>query len=353
MRSHKFLGIALIIGCVVLVALSITNNNAERYRSSTSFSRMPVGLSTFVSLAKAVAPDRIIQRRAALLTDDDLKEAGVFLTFSPKSPFSRREATLVKTFAEHGGRVVIGVQSPESIANLDELLDSLDVKLTPTEIPDFKNRITTSILAPSTATFIPSNHTYEFYSRFAAEKDNPGSLFVEKPLGKGSVTVFMGVPPIANALVGRAENWRIAHALLAQGGAIVLDEYHHLFSDRTVGDLVLEPSFALPIFGMILVGIIFFLFGRLSKHDAWERPPTPPQARSFHHFGVSLFQGLVKRSKIEDQAVNEHAEFLKNLFPGEVGRIDAGANPKGAWLERGAQLVQVHKGLLRERGWKL
>lgn len=353
MRSSKFLGIALIIICLALVGASISSNNAERYRSSTSFARTPVGLSAFVSLAKVVAPDRIVQRRAALLANDDLKDASIFMTFSPKSAFSEREASIVRTFAEGGGRVVIGIQSPETLSNVTHLLSALDVKLAPTELPDFRNKVTTSVQPQAESALFPANRMYEFYSRYTVTGEAAGSFYLEKPISKGAVTIIMGLPPISNALLGRGENWRIAHALLAQRGSIILDEYHHLFSDKTVGDLVREPSFALPIFGMVVVGILFFLFGRLSKRDAWERKPEGVPARSFHHFGASLFEGLVKKSKLQSQAVDEHARFLTALFPQDADTITQPQSVNGSWLESGARLVQVHKGLLRERGWKL
>lgn len=353
MRSSKLLGIVLIIICLALVLASVSSNNAERYRSSTSFARTPVGLSSFVALAKVVAPDRIVQRRAALLANDDLKDAGIFMTFSPKSAFSEREASIVRAFAEGGGRVVIGIQSPEILPNVTHLLSALDVKITPSEVTDFRNKVTTPVEPQSEGTLFPPKRIYEFYSRYFVTGDTPGSFYFEKPISKGAVTIIMGLPPISNALLGRAENWLIAHGLLAQKESVVLDEYHHLFSDKTVGDLVREPSFAFPIFGMVVVGIFFFLFGRLSKRDAWERKPEGVPARSFHHFGASLFEGLLKESKLQGRAVDEHERFLKALFPQDAHTITQPQSVNGAWLERGARLVQVHKGLLRERGWKI
>ena len=353
MRAYKILGLTLLVTCLALLTVSISNERAERFRGSSSFAQTPMGLSAFVSLAKAVVPGKIVQRRSALLSEEDLKDAGVFLTFSPKSAVSKREASILKTFTERGGRVVIGIQSPESLRNVEHLLAALELVISPTEIPTFTNGEASVVSIQSGGSLLPAPHSYAFYSRYGVGAAEPKAFFLHKTLNQGTATVFMGVPPVANALLGREDNWRIAHEILTQTGTIVLDEYHHLFSDKTVGDLLLEPSFSLPIFGMVLVGILFFLFGRLSKRDAWERKQQPAPARSFHHFGVSLFQGLVKSSKLENQAVDQHEAFLKALFPSDAARIEDAPAPKGAWLDRGARLVQVHKSLLRERGWKI
>ena len=328
------------------------SENVNRYSSSTSFSRQAQGVSVLLEFLKRVKPFGVVVHKSATLDQNEFSRGDVFLALSPKSPYSAREARILKTFVENGGHLVISTESPQASANVEQLMKVFGLSETRKAFPDFVNRTTVSGRPAVARGPIPDTAPLEFYSRYGFPSDGGLNFVKEETVGDGTVTLMTGIPIFANAMIGRGQNWRAAHQLAMAQGRVVFDEYHHLFSEKSVWSLLREPYFALPVFGTVLVAILFFTFGRFGRADAWSEAPPAPHSRSFHDFGNSVFKGLARQSRAEDLGVQEHASFLRSLFPDASHQISKVAAEKGAWLARGAGLLQLHKRLLRERGWR-
>ncbi|MBU4556387.1 MAG: DUF4350 domain-containing protein [Actinobacteria bacterium] len=60
-------------------------------------------------------------------------------------------------------------------------------------------------------------------------KDTDGQYLASRVSGKGEIVWMASVSPMSNAGIGRADNARLATLLVATGGEIYFDEYHHGF----------------------------------------------------------------------------------------------------------------------------
>ena len=352
-RSNRLAAIILVVAGLGVLLLSVRLEDAKRHSSSTSFSQQGQGASVLLEFLRRVKPYGAIVNRRAVLDEHEFGRDDVFLTLSPKSPFSRREARILRRFVEKGGHLVIGTESPHTSANVSELMTAFSLTDSREAFPDFENQKTASRTAPVARGPIPAGVALEFYSGYGFPSERGFDFVKEERIGEGTVTLMAGIPIFANSMIGRGENWRAAHALANAKGRIVIDEYHHLFSEKSVASLLSEPFFALPVFGSVLVAILFLSLGRLGRKDVWGESPPVPSSRSFHDFGTSVFTGLARRSRSPDLGVQEHSQFLRGLFPDASGRIEEVASQKGSWLSRGTGLLQLHKSLLRERGWKV
>lgn len=355
MHRSRLIRFLLIGACLLYGALKVVASESEPYSGATSFSNRAGGLGIFAEFLQQIKGSDFRRERKPILDAHQLAGVGTFMTFSPKAPFSDREAVLLRDFVEDGGHLVVGIQSQSALPAVSALLRKFGVEgLSFERFGNFRNKWAIEFAVPKVeGGFLESLQTVTVYGQYQFE-DSSGITkgFVEdKQVGRGTLTVLAGLAPVANAMIGRGGNVALATLIASQPGAVVLDESHHLFSERRVWDLLQEPSFFIPIGGMVLMVILFSLFGRLGVADNWDADPPAPIASSFHGFGQRLFRDVVMRSRARSAVIDEHAEFLMRIFPTERERIArVVAEPHGDWLAKGNQLAAIHLQLMHERG---
>ena len=93
---------------------------------------------------------------------------------------------------------------------------------------------------------------------------------------------------------------------------IAFDEYHHFFSDRSLVDLFANPSFSVPLLGMSLLLILFFMFAHTRFHERHRESLQIP-ARSVHEWN----EGVVSSSLTDftrENALALHRGYLERIL---------------------------------------
>ena len=154
---------------------------------------------------------------------------------------------------------------------------------------------------------------------------------------------------MANALLGRDANPTIALQLINSGLTIGIDEYHHFFSEKNTFDLFLEPTFALPVFGVTLAALLFMIWGRLNLEDAYGSRTTDTVALPYHALNQRILRGLTIRKYSEDDFTKTHAEYLTRLFPAKEVEIDSIQMSSGKPLDRAKALLELHQRIAKDK----
>jgi hypothetical protein len=83
--------------------------------------------------------------------------------------------------------------------------------------------------------------SYAFYSPFllgdaACEREQSDCFYREIRRGAGTVYIQLGLPLVANGMLGRADNRNFALALAGHFAEFAFDEYHHFATEKTLAD---------------------------------------------------------------------------------------------------------------------
>ena len=177
--------------------------------------------------------------------------------------------------------------------------------------------------------------------------------------GDGEVLIFAGFPPLSNALISRGDNARLAFRLVDGTEGIAFDEYHHFFTDRTVGDLLATPSFFFPLIGFVGIVLLFLIFGYSEYHETAMQEPSSTPARSHHLFNEKIVQGVMARPTGLKEGITRQATFMSRAFPRErdlieqetrrlAGKYGASVTERDL-LARAGELTALHRKILTQR----
>jgi hypothetical protein len=341
-----FLGIAFLLASSVL-------SSGEKYATVTSLGDGPLGVSSFVSIYERISHQEAVVRKTAILDASELHSDDMFFALAPRMPFSTREKDLFKDFRKKGGVAVLSFHDGESFKHVNALLDTVSDLIEIVDDPSYVDRQSKKVRARQSSFPFATGRNYAFYARMKL-KGCSDSADVECyaqsiDLKPGKIVLFSGVPPIANVLIGREENSELAIELIREGRRMVFDEYHHFFTERTVTDLLLEPSFAFPIFGLILAAILFLAFGRLNLTDAFAERKTDRTPLSYHALNTRIISGLVSYDTSNRSVAKEQGRFLAQEFPAKVSEIEEIVHGELSPSEQGRLLLALHKKFLEER----
>lgn len=359
MRRWVFPGLLLL--CLALfVVLNSVVGVRQRAQSLSPSSGGVTGLSILDKVGQKLGHEAITSLRKQIYHFRDVQSFDAFFALSPKQSYSNRELNILYQYVNGGGNVVVSMHNDSSRANVQALLVRFGVSAKWKESPEFRNRTPLEVRTSEEVWPFEPGRTYSVYSRYVFDSDECSSfdkvqcVFLTKKVGEGSLSLFLGYPPIMNGLFGNSDNWSLGVAFLSRYKTIAIDDFRNFFSDKTVWDLVVEPAFALPMFGLLGAIVIFFLFGRLSYDDAvaGERHEVP-QLGSVHAFQEEVFQGIVGSVDMQLR-FDRHAAFLVSLFPEAESQVREGKSKAGGDPIAGIRnLVELHKSLLRKRGMKI
>lgn len=353
---RRFLPALLVVFAFILyLGLQFTAGRKEKYRSVTALSEGSSGMSIFFTLGSRLGEGRVRLLKEPLLKEGTLERTDLFMILSPRQPVSKREGELLRRYVEGGGTVLLSFHDEETRDNLIEGAVGLGVTLDTNEDENFSNGKTVTVAADHDEGLIETGKQYEFYSRLLLASCSSGgvSCYVSRtPIEKGVVYVMTGIPIFANSLIERSDNRSAAFSLLERYPAIAIDEYRHFFTEKSVADLLLEPLFFFPVFGLILLAVLFFLFGRINRNDVSLGYGKEENSRSFHEMNEEILSGLVTKISSRYDLFDKHAAFLRTLFPTEIteiNRVLESSRPGEKNLKTGAELLSLHRSIIHKR----
>lgn len=357
--------ITIIIGAILFSYFQSQTGEKIKRSTVTAYSSSSMGISLFYRLMNRIKPNSAQLSQKAFYDEKNLQGVETIAILSPHRVISGREAKIVREFVEGGGLLIISFHDEQSLGFLQYLLTELNMTTIVNGRSDFHNGQVTIARPDQDSPLFKKEDTYHFYSNLkfpeeACEK-NLFSCFVKMgQLEKGQVILMTGLPIISNALISKGQNAYFAYRLVDGSSTLLIDEYHHFFSDKTLADLLSLPTFILPLAGMFLGVILFFIFGHSVFHEKSLVVEETPAIRSYHQLNERILLGILDRIGDYRLVMTFHTANLSRLFPrakGELEKIQKGWNNKGSHrrakkelLRESAQLILLHKKLLAQKG---
>lgn len=360
MRRKKtiFLALGLIAFTLLFLWADWYEGTADRRRTSSVYNHSPLGVHIFYDLARKIRPESVAPYRK-IFRKETLDPSMAVLILSPKKKIKGWEAKILQEFVQGGGRLILSFEDESAWENLQGLVALLEGPSSLRKDEGFKN-FQTAALNPAAATpFFRPEETYTFYSRYwidrpECQKGNFECFVFEKGVGEGSFLLTAGLPLVANSMIGLADNRRFAFRLIDSSAKLILDEYHHYFSDHTFGQMLKKPGFAIPFFSMIACVILFFLFGHSSFHELTRFEKRKAFVPGYHSLGEKILLDVLDLRPVYPGALSLHQSFLEKIFPYakmEIQNAQRQVFPenKDAFLRQAFHWVKIHQNLLEKK----
>ena len=359
----KSLGLAglLIVGFAVLMWMQQFTQNVEQRRAVTVYSRNSQSLSLLREW-KDIAPGQAVAiNKKAFLFPQDLQAFDGVMIASPRMSLQEKEAKTLANYVIQGGRLVLSAHDRGTHSHFHRLFKALEIQWGIRDIENFQNRQITTVAASDGDALFEPQQLYGFYSLIQFDRAcAPPALdcFARRAeVGRGEVLLLLGLPLAANAMVHYAGNIDFTLALGRWAPRLLIDEYHHFYTDKTLADVFARLDFTLPLGGMIAGLLLFFCFGHSTFH---ERALRPVSARSYHELNVNIVRKFLREPNLARDAVAQQRQFLQRLFPEQREALDDLHQRGGQSVSRNPRaLPQVlddfacfHREHLKRRGRK-
>ena len=316
--NKKSLGLAglLIVGFAVLLWMQLFTQSANRGRAVTVYSRSSQSLSLLREW-KDIAPDQDVAiNKKAFLFPQDLQAFDGVMIASPRMPLQEKEAKTLADYVAQGGRLVLSAHDGGTHRHFHHLFEALDIQWAIRELEGFQNRQMTTVTVTDGDGLFEPQQRYGFYSLIQFNRDCATPVldcFARRAeIGQGEVLLLLGLPLAANAMVDYGGNIDFTLALGHWAPRLLIDEYHHFFTDKTFADVFARLDFTLPLGGMIAGLVLFFCFGHSTFH---ERTLRPVSARSYHELNENIVRKFLRDPNLARDAVAQQRQFLQRLFP--------------------------------------
>lgn len=290
-----------------------------KFGTYTTHSPRSTGLSVFYRLMELHGQS--IQRfQQPILKTEELEQFDTLMIFSPSMAISTREAKKVKAYVEQGGRLILSFHDRRSWLNLRSILTYFELDRRVKNEATFQNQESLKIWPDQNIGSFEAGKKYQFYSRMIfddaeCKRDRFLCYVREAKVGEGRVELWSGLPPLNNALISKDANAQLAEALAKYAGKIGVDEYHHFFADKDFWDLLGLPEVWIPLAGMILMMMIYFIFGgNLTDLNRHSDSSTGPRI-SYHDINQGVLEKAVSQLQNRRDALMEHREFLIRIYP--------------------------------------
>lgn len=336
---------------LAIVFLYLTSSSKlekiEKHSAVTTFSQGSLGLSIFSELAEN---NQIRLQKRSLLSIEDFKGVDLFILTGPKRWVSDLEQQLLSKFIKAGGTAYFSFHSREQYAYLRDLFQTLKIKISPSEVKNFENKKILKISDQQKLLLGLPAQDFAVYSSLALKEDcsiKTNCYFKSKTYGKGKVLIQVGIPVIANGLIGHASNSKLADLFL-DSGTILVDEYRHFFASRDIYDLLGTPQFLFPLLAFVIILGLYFFFG-------YRRPNGTSGASVLevlgpHQFSRELLAGISVRKNFLE--VNKYlAETLGKWYPEAQTEIQKIRNETGLLGKTTtSKIIKLHIEQLRKKG---
>jgi hypothetical protein len=360
MKARRILTVVLVLAGVALYFGANAKIAGDQKRTSVStYNKKAGGVSIFADLKNEMSRDSVKVRRSPILYSADLQGVASLLVLSPTTEISRHEANQIATYVDGGGFLVLSLHDKISEARVRHLLEELGAGVTVFEEPRFRNGQSILVSPKADFSFFKASETYELYSPVILERNEcRGGGFecyaYEMTKGKGKALILAGLPFFGNVLIGRQANRVAALRLAGEFPSFQIDEYHHLFSDKTLFDLVRKPEFSLPILGSILAAILLFAFGHSPFHErSLQAVGDEKPARTLHGLSESMVYRVFESPRAFGAILAQHRDFLARVYPGRLKELAPGASigaHEKEFLTEGRRLLRLHKRWAEIRG---
>ena len=352
-------GLAVLV-FAALIWLGQARNQADQLQAVTVYSRHNKSLSLFREWKEAVRGQSVSIHRKAFLFPDDLTAFDGIMIASPRRPIAAKEARVLTAYVRRGGRLLLSAHDTDTHEHFQLLLDQLEIKDAVTPHLGFKPKQVAAVTPATGTALFEAGKSYGFYSliQFADSACEPYSLdcFVRSiEVEQGNVLLILGLPLPANAMVSHLSNIDFTLAAGRWAPHLLIDEYHHFFTEKTWQDLLARAEFTLPLVGMIAGLVLFFLFGHSQFH---ERSVSGTLSRTYHELNENIVHKFLRDSAMAGEALEQQRQFLLRQFPQQANAVNELAqrarqqlrrNPRA--LARGlGEFVRFHQEQLRSRG---
>ena len=343
-----------------LIWLGQAKNRASQLRAVTVYSRHNQSLSLFREWKEAVHEQSVTIHHKAFLFPDELSAFDGIMIASPRRPIAAREARVLATYVRRGGRLLLSAHDTRAYEHFQWLLDHLEIHGAIAPHLGFKPKRVAAVTPAAGTALFEAGKPYGFYSliQFSDSACEPHSLdcFVRIiEVEQGKVLLILGLPLPANAMVSHLSNVDFTLAVGRWAPHLLIDEYHHFFTEKTWQDLLAQAEFTIPLVGMIAGLVLFFLFGHSQFH---ERPVSRTLSRTYHELNENIVRKFLRDPAMAGEALEQQRQFLLRQFPQQANAVNDLAqrtgqqrrqNPKA--LARGlGEFVRFHQEQLRSRG---
>jgi hypothetical protein len=254
--------------------------------------------------------------------------------FNPVFTPSKLELGVIRDYVYEGGHLIINSSGDKFNQIFYPLLKKLKLDLAVEEDKNFKNGVVSYI-----ENDFYSASFYGLYNFKDCHIDKFSCYFYEKTLGKGKISIILGVLPFSNIMLQKEGNLNFLETLLGENRSILIDEFHHYFGAKSEWDLLTEPKLAFTIIIIFLIVIVFFLFSYVPKSLL-----SPRQKRmhypNIHHFTLDLVLGA-KESDLSLDLINKHKKFIMKEFDVSSEELKS--------IKTSSQLVKFHKKKLENK----
>ncbi len=360
LSNRTNLAIILVLATILYTFLASYQKTSKKYDTVSALSKAAIGISSFHEIAKRYSPDKIHLSKEAFLEKISPSEYSFILILSPKDDITLRETGILKDYVNDGGKLIISLVNKDELKSVKFLLNELKLPLTTFANSKFKDKTAEVVSGTSREGLLRSNENYAFYSGNKLEENQSGieSFYKAISIGKGHAYLILGIPPIANALLALNNNRDIAFRILDSPGKILIDEYRHFFTTKTLTDLFLDPSFSVPLLGMGMLVFIYLFFS--DPHDIDNRNTISAKKDvEYHKLNTNLVLGLWKAKGLLKDALSQQGQKLIHKFPhretnlvNAIKLVDSPKYTEEDILACSKELFMIHKQILEEKGIK-
>jgi hypothetical protein len=292
-------------------------SSQHKKKGASSFSRNPNGLFLFKQFFSGIKKMKVLGE--PILNLAQLIEYDVYILVNPQSQFSSRENKILREYVQKGGHLILSFSQKKNKNQFSSLLPPYLRSLSTKDDEDFKNFKSLSLLQEEDENYFKQNRTYSFYSYFYFSGEGcPGkaSCFVRtKDHFRGKVTLIAGLSPFSNSLISREDNISFIQNLLKDAKTVLIDDFRHFQTDKTFIDLLITPSFVVPLFMMVVMGLLYFVFGFNKLHLTDIKKPQSPKASSMNEFNTLFIDGVIQKGQGQVEVVKEQAQYLAKIYP--------------------------------------
>jgi len=151
-------------------------------------------------------------------------------------------------------------------------------------------------------------------------KDTNGQYLASRVLGKGEVVWLASIYPAGNSGIGDADNARLATLLVASGGPVYFDEYHHGFvRGGGIWDRLGAGGRSALLLSFAAVAVLIW--------SAARRTGAPIEAMPEHAVRTGAYIGslaeLYRKAGARQEALDSLAGGLRIAFVRRYGGLDA------------------------------
>jgi len=293
-RARGALAVAAVLGGINLVAVVVDAiaPSPDGPRSS-SFATAPEGVAAWAELARR-SGRQVRALREPL--DDSLGAAGTIVVLDPDD-FGPREAGALRRFAERGGHVVAGGQSPERW--LEPLLGAVPAwergggEAARVLVPAAQTAGATDVLTAGEGRWTDAAKALPLVA------DGEGAVMLLAQAGEGQITLLADPSPLQNRLLGRADNAALALALSGDGPLAFVESVHGYGTARGLAALPGRMKWALGLLALAALVLIVARWPRLGPPDERDEPMFPPRRAYVDGLAATLARSRDRTAAVE------------------------------------------------------